>query len=199
MNFLAHLYLSGNSEKIKVGNFIADFVKGKQYLNFDDDIVKGIQLHRAIDDFTDTHHIVKDASALLKPDFGRYASVIIDVFYDHFLAINWKIFTQVNLTDFAEDSYQTLEKHEDILPQRVQNFLPSMQKDNWLVRYADFEGIERSLEGLSRRSKFASNLEKAVDNLERDYEQFNESFKLFFPEIINFTKEKINSDNFSMV
>ncbi|NVK49164.1 MAG: DUF479 domain-containing protein, partial [Cyclobacteriaceae bacterium] len=85
MNFLAHAFLSFGHEKILVGNFIADFVKGKQIEKYEKQIQIGIQLHRAIDLFTDSHPLVKAAQSYLRPKFGHYSSVITDVFFDYFL------------------------------------------------------------------------------------------------------------------
>src|SRR4051812_44429809 len=106
MNFLAHLYLSGDNDYVKLGNFIGDFVKGRN-LNeqFPSGIARGIRLHRAIDEFTDSHPIVKKSKDRLRPAYRHYAPVIVDVFYDHFLARNWTRYSDTALADYAEQTY----------------------------------------------------------------------------------------------
>src|SRR5436190_1400278 len=117
MNFLAHAYLSGGDEKILVGNFIGDFVKGRQELQrFEERVRKGIELHRSIDEFTDRHPVVGETKNRLRPKYGHYSGVISDVFYDHYLAANWSLYHPSPLGEFASGVYSTVAKHDPILP-----------------------------------------------------------------------------------
>jgi acyl carrier protein phosphodiesterase len=191
MNFLAHIFLSDNDEALMIGNFIADFVKGNALRNYAPKIQEGIRLHRQIDSYTDRHTIVRQSIQRLQPDFGRYAGVIVDIFYDHFLATHFSHFSSTDLVDFAENAYLILEKHFAILPPKVQEFLPYMRTQNWLVRYGDLEGIRRSLIGVSQRAKFADNLDSAIANLQKDYEAFAQDFRDFFPELWQMTQDWI--------
>src|SRR5688572_23493915 len=100
MNFLAHLYLSGDFDELMIGNFMADFVKGKPSPSIHPQIVKGIELHRQIDTYTDTHPIVKASKVRLQPTYRKYAGVIVDMYYDHFLAIHWQKYSSVSLHEF---------------------------------------------------------------------------------------------------
>jgi acyl carrier protein phosphodiesterase len=134
MNFLAHAYLSGDDKKILLGNFIGDFIKGRQALRkFEARIIQGVELHRAIDEFTDNHEVVHESKDRLRPRYRHYAGVIVDVFYDHFLATHWKNFHHQPLADFAADTYQTIESFSDILPVEFKQMLPYMVRGNWLV------------------------------------------------------------------
>lgn len=193
MNFLAHIFLSGENEKLLIGNFIADFIKGNRYQHLETEIQKGILLHRQIDTFTDNHLIVRQSTKRLQSDFGKYAGVITDVFYDHFLAKNFHLFSDIDLQDFAAGVYQIFTENEPILPEKVQEFLPYMIRDNWLWRYADLGGIHHSLKGISKRSLYASNLESAVQNLEQDYVLFGEDFINYFPELQGFVKKHLEA------
>lgn len=184
MNFLAHLYLSGPSEKVLVGNFIADFVKGKQIHSFDEEIVEGILLHRKIDHFTDTHPLVAKSKQKLREKYRHYSGVLVDVFYDHFLARNWKDYSSVSLVQFANNFYNTIRKYDQVLPERVLHMLPVMISNNWLVAYASFEGIEKVLQGMSRRTTFTSHMDEALIDLKMHYDEFYEEFSLFFPELV---------------
>ncbi|WHZ07980.1 MAG: Acyl carrier protein phosphodiesterase [Cytophagales bacterium] len=184
MNFLAHLYLSGMDRKITVGNFIGDFVKGK---NLEEqvgkEIARGIQLHREIDWFTDRHPVVRQSKERLRGKYRHYSGVIVDIFYDHFLAKNWNRYSNQLLPDFAEACYTLIEDHHTTLPEEVKYMMPYMIKGNWLVNYAWLEGIQRALSGMARRTKFESKMEESVTDLKDHYSDFENEFFLFFPEL----------------
>lgn len=184
MNFLAHLYLSGDNPKIKVGNFIGDFVKGKNLTErFDVVVAKGISLHREIDWFTDTHDVVKQSKDRLRPKYRHYSGVIVDIFYDHFLAKNWDQYSNQPLPDFAQECYAIIQQHEPVLPEEVKYMMPYMIKGNWLVNYAKLEGIQRTLSGIARRTRFESKMEESVTDLQHHYEDFEKEFVVFFPDL----------------
>jgi acyl carrier protein phosphodiesterase len=192
MNFLAHLYLSGNNPKVMVGNFIGDFVKGKNALQqFDDDIVKGIELHRSIDAFTDTHPVVSRSKDRLRGKYRHYSGVIVDVFYDHFLAANWSMFHAKTLLDFSLACYSTIESFSDGLPNEVNQILPYMKRGNWLLNYAKIEGIHQALSGMARRTPYVSKMEEASFDLRTAYAEFATEFHEFFPELITHCASKL--------
>lgn len=187
MNFLAHLYLSGDNTKIMVGNFIGDFVKGRNLAqHYDADIVTGIELHRAIDAYTDSHPIVLQSKIRLRPKYRHYAPVIVDVFYDHFLAKYWSAYHPDLLPDYAEYIYSVLESFKSILPHDTQTMLPYMIRGNWLVNYSKLNGIQQALAGMSRRSKFNPKMDESVDDLQLHYDDFKNEFTAFFPELKKF-------------
>ena len=192
MNFLAHLYLSGADPKVKIGNFIGDFVKGRNLSEqFEAGIVKGIALHREIDAFTDRHPVVRESKIRLRPKYRHYSPVIIDVFYDHFLAANWATYSDQLLANFARDSYNTLEKYQALLPEQVNQMLPYMIKGNWLVGYSQVEGIHRALSGMARRTPYESKMEEATADLQLYYSEFQDEFDRFFPELKEFATQWI--------
>ncbi|HEY8402097.1 MAG TPA: ACP phosphodiesterase, partial [Cytophagaceae bacterium] len=154
MNFLAHVYLSFESDEVLVGNFIADAVKGKEVLKFTPGIQKGILLHREIDHYTDSHEVVKEFKKELRPVFGKYAPVVSDIYFDHFLACSWHHYSTTPLADFAQYTYKTILAHKAILPEKVKGYLPYMIRENWLFNYSNFEGIKRVFEGMSSRARF---------------------------------------------
>ncbi len=194
MNFLAHIYLSGDFDELMVGNFMGDFVKGKNFTAFSSKIVYGIKLHREIDWYTDNHDIVDKSKERLWDNYRHYSSVIIDMFYDHFLAKNWSKYSDESLEDFTKNAFDVLKNNFEILPEKAQHMLPFMVKHNWLLAYRKVEGLKRALYGISKRTKFASNLEDSIHELELHYDEFDEEFQLFFPQIIahaNKFKEKL--------
>ena len=194
MNFLAHLYLSGNEPKIMIGNFIGDFVKGKEALSaFEKDIAFGIELHRSIDAFTDRHPVVKISKKRLSGKYRHYAGVIVDMYFDHFLAKNWDEFHDVPLKTFSTNSYRMLEEHRPILPERLRIMLPYMIRGNWLLGYSTVEGIGQALSGMARRTPYDSKMEQAAGDLRSDYELFYRDFVSFFPELRDYSLSILNS------
>ena len=190
MNFLAHLFLSKNNKNILIGNFIADAVKGKNYNLYPTEIKAGILLHREIDYFTDTHHIVRKSKRRLNKRYGHYNGVIIDILYDHFLAKNWHHYSETSLETYAKDVYIFLQEHIETFPEELQKILPYMVQYNWLVTYASIEGIEKILIGMNKRTKGISKMDAAIEDLNKYYQEFEEDFTEFFKELMKFTEEK---------
>lgn len=191
MNFLAHIYLSGNNDKIAIGNFISDSVRGRKYKTFPEEIQKGILLHREIDTFTDAHKIFRQSTKRLHKNYSHYAGVIVDIFYDHYLAKNWGKYSDVPLDEYIIHFYKALEEEYDILPERVQKLMPYMIQDNWLLSYASTEGISRVLDGMNRRTKNISKMNLAINELKEYYTEFENEFTLFFDELMTFSNEKL--------
>ena len=191
MNYLAHVFLSGPETELLIGNFIADAVRGKQILQFSEGVQKGILLHREIDYFTDVHPVVTQTKNRLRPQYGKYSSVIADMFYDHFLAANFQTFSPVPLATFTAQTYSVLQQNWEILPERVKQFLPHMISHNWLLSYAKIKGINQALTGLSKRTTFNSGMETAALELEENYKQYADEFLAFMPELIAFSNQWI--------
>jgi acyl carrier protein phosphodiesterase len=183
MNFLAHIYLSGDDQDLKIGNFIADFVKGKAMNDYSLPIQRGIKLHRSIDQFTDSHPIVSQSKKRLWGKYRHFSGVIVDIYYDHFLASNWDQFSNISLETYVNDFYKMIASNEDSLPDRVNHMMPYMMEKNWLLNYANFTGIENVMHGMSRRTKHDSKMEESVEELKSHYEEFRKEFLEFFPEL----------------
>lgn len=193
MNFLAHIYLSGEDPELKIGNFIADSVKGKKYTQYPDRIQQGITLHRKIDSYTDSHAIVRKSVSRLFPKYRHYSTVIVDILYDHFLAANWGEYSETPLEEYVTEFYQLLQENYDILPKQIQNFLPYMIQDNWLLSYASVQGIGTVLYRMNQRTKNKSKMNFAVIELEEYYSDFDNEFRSFFEELELYTKNEIRT------
>ncbi|HEX8516956.1 MAG TPA: ACP phosphodiesterase [Bacteroidia bacterium] len=191
MNFLSHLYLSGDSEGLLIGNYIADSVKGSDYKNYPEEIRKGILLHRKIDTYTDCHPVVEESKQRLRPRYRKYAGVITDVYYDHFLASNWEEYSSETLWDYTQRIYAIIQKNHSILPEKSVHFTQYMLRYNILEAYSRLQGIEQVLTGMSQRTKFQSNMEHAAHELKEHYTLFEDEFKRFFPELRQFVKDEI--------
>lgn len=191
MNYLAHIYLSGEDEQLKIGNFIADSVKGRKFIGYPEKVKDGIILHRGIDAFTDSHPLVKKSIRRLFPVYSHYSAVIVDILYDHFLAANWSDYSEVPLEEYVAEFYDLLNENFEILPKRVKNFLPYMIRDNWLLNYATIEGIGKILFQMDQRTKNRSQMQLATKELKLYYSEFEEEFRSFFTDLENFCTEQI--------
>ena len=191
MNFLAHIYLSGDNDLIKIGNFMADGIRGKHFESYPLEIQKGIILHRAIDTFTDAHPIFRQSTKRLHQNYHHYAGVIVDVFYDHFLAKNWNTYSDERLEDFVARFYQSLSDNKSVLSERTLMVMPYMFEQNWLVSYQTVEGINRILTQMDHRTKNLSKMRFATNELSEFYSEFENEFTKFFEELITYSNTKM--------
>ena len=195
MNFLAHIYLSGDNKMVTIGNFMADGIKGKDYKKYPREIQIGILLHREIDSYTDAHQTVRKSTRRLHEKYSHYSGVIVDILYDHFLAKNWKQYCSTPLADYVETFYDWLEENFEILPIRIQKMMPYMITNNWLLSYASVDGIAKVLDGMNRRTHNRSQMNQAVNELEEFYAEFEEEFTAFFEELRIFAGNKLEELN----
>jgi acyl carrier protein phosphodiesterase len=192
MNFLAHIYLSGSSDEIIVGNFIGDYVKGRKYNDYPDKIKEGILLHRHIDHFTDKNPIVRKTKGHFQENYGKYAGVVVDILYDHFLANNWRLYCNISLDKFIGDIFETLESFFDVFPQKVKSFFPSFVNNNWLGKNITLNGIEGVLRGMSRRTSLPNETGNAMKTITGNYKEMEKEFNCYFPELIDFVETTHN-------
>ena len=183
MNFLAHIYLSGENELLKIGNFMADSIRGNQYLTYPNEIQKGVLLHRHIDSFTDFHPIYRKSKHRLHEKYGHYSGVIMDIMYDHFLAKNWNTFSEIPIEKYAASFYELLQKEESLLTERTKNMIPYMIAQNWLVSYASLECLETILFQMDYRTKNRVNMPEAMKELKQFETEFETEFFAFFDEL----------------
>ena len=191
MNFLAHVFLSGNNTPLAIGNLIADRIKGNQVKKLPSEIQKGVYLHREIDEFTDNHPIFKECVRELFPKYRHYSRVLVDMYFDHFLAANWQRYHPVPLAEFSEDFYVKLEVESTQFSDSIQNFIRALIRYNWFDEYRTLEGLRKILSQMERRTKFPSNLAAATEDLHQKYPYFEGRFFEFMTELISFTKNKL--------
>ncbi len=177
-----------------VGNFIADMLRGSHIDKYPPGIQLGIEVHRSIDSFTDSHPVVLETRRLLYNDFGKYAAVVQDVFYDHFLAINWPLYTKESLNNFVKNVYTALQSNRKCMSSRALRTLDYMHAQNWLGNYIYPEGIDRALRGLSHRAKFKSHMENSMPAFHEHFDAMNAHFKTFFPELETFIRDSYGKD-----
>lgn len=191
MNYLAHIYLSGNEPLLQIGNFMADSVRGKSYTEMPELIQKGILLHREIDTFTDSHPLFRQGTKRLHPNYHHYAGVIMDLFYDHFLSKNWSRFSDVPLEDFIAQFYRDISANSEFLTDKVLEFYPIMIRYDWLGSYGSFDGLQRILAQMDHRTKNKSNMRFAIEDLQTDYLDYEVEFLEFFDELRKHCKQTL--------
>lgn len=193
MNYLAHVFLSGRAPEQMVGGLLGDFAKGSIGERYTPGIRAGIHLHRAIDRYTDAHAIPRASRALVEPGRRRFAGILVDVFYDHFLARHWARFCATPLTDYTTQVYAALQRHRAIFPGRLQRILPYMSGDDWLGSYGEIEAVDAALNGIARRFRRfprARALAGAVTELERNYFSLETHFLAFFPQLVQHARAR---------
>lgn len=175
--------MSCENEDHIVGNFIADSIRHNELAQFNLQIQKGVELHKYIDTFTDTHPIVKQSTKRLHHKHGKYSPIIIDIWYDHLLTRHWSKYTQESLRDFANRMYKMLHRHLDIMPKKMQRNLPIMTEEDWLMRYQSVEGMRDTFSRFKPRLSRPELLEGVIENLVELDTELDKDFQVFFPEL----------------
>lgn len=191
MNFLAHFHLARPTDPSRVGALLADFVRGTQNSlleRYPADLVEGIMLHRTIDSFTDRHPVFLECKAYLAPERRRFAGIIIDVFFDHFLTQQWQEFSTQPLPAFISETYGILDRNHQWLTPDLQSNLPRMKSENWLDSYGTLEGLALTFRRISRRRDFLAPLVGSEEDLISNYSSFEQGFRSFYPELIEHTR-----------
>lgn len=174
---------------------MADSIRGHGYDIYPEEIRKGILLHRSIDSFTDAHPVYRQSKHRLHEKYGHYSGVIMDIFYDHFLAKNWSEYSNESLEDYADNFYQLLKDNYETLTERVKGMMPYMIARNWFVSYASLAGLEMIMFQMDHRTKNRVAMHESMVELQEFYSEFETEFKLFFEELQKHCTEKLKELN----
>ncbi|MEX2302031.1 MAG: ACP phosphodiesterase [Bryobacterales bacterium] len=190
MNYLAHLFLAGDNPAYLVGHMLGDFVKLREIAAYRPEIQIGIRMHQRVDAFSDSHTVFAASRRRFQPPYRRYAGILVDLAYDHFLATQWDNYSPgVSLPQFTQRAYAVLQAQEAILPGRLQRMLPHMVEGDWLCSYQDLDNVARALRGISRRLRRENPLDDALGALQENYTGLNRDFQLFFPRLVEFAAQ----------
>ncbi|HEY8563226.1 MAG TPA: ACP phosphodiesterase [Pyrinomonadaceae bacterium] len=192
MNYLAHLFLSDQTSDGFAGSLLGDFITGRVAGRFNQKIESEITLHRKIDAFTDADAIVKRSKARISPEISRFAGVLIDVFYDHFLAVDFEKYSNVPLKTFTEKAYRALEEHRDLFPDAFRQRIPAIIQSDLLGSYKSLDGIGIALRRISGRIKRENSLPDGIFDLENNYRQLKTDFQEYFPKLTAFVQTARN-------
>jgi len=192
MNYLAHLLLADDSDASRIGNLLGDFTRGPMEelaKLYPAELVRGIKMHRAVDSFTDSHEVFRRSRTLLSPERRRFAGIIVDIFFDHYLCLHWKQYCQLPLEEFIEEVYRALDEHPEWRAGRLAEAFPMMRSENWLMTYTTIEGIGLTLDRVSRRSPRISKIAGGAEDLRENYEAFEKHFHEFMPDLVKFVND----------
>ncbi|BAL22966.1 ACP phosphodiesterase [Azoarcus sp. KH32C] len=179
MNFLAHALLAGDAQADQLGGLIGDFVKGPLPAGLPDDVAAGVRLHREIDAFAETEPAFRRSRARVSAERRRVAGVMVDMFYDHFLARHWSDFHPEPLEVFTARMYRLMSEHGELLPPRLAAILPRMRESDWLGSYESPEIIAMALDRMAHRLSRANPLTGSGAELLADYAGFEADFREF--------------------
>ncbi len=183
MNWLAHLYLSEPNAAFRIGNLLPDMVSPQSLASLPEGFQRGIQQHRRIDAFTDAHPIVRRSIQRVESPFRRFGGILCDLFYDHFLARDWHLYSQESLPEFASAVYESFEQYRDCIPVEAWTPLRLVCTADLLCSYREVSGIEHALGRIDLRLRRSVGLGAAIAVLEKDYEGLRTDFGEFFPEL----------------
>jgi len=197
MNFLFHMLLSGDDDQLLVGNIMGDFVKGPLTgCTYPPRIRQGLQLHRSIDSFAQRDASFQGSRLRLSPRFGLYRGVLVDLFYDHFLARDWDLWSNVPFPDYIAAARATIDHYREILPLRLQEFVPVIFNE-LLPSYVTVTGIESALQRMSRRVRRPNPLAAGASQLTLHYAELHAEFECFMNSVQQFTTEIITREAIS--
>lgn len=193
MNYLAHAWLSFNKPDILAGNMISDYIKGKKQFDYPQAIQKGIRLHRAIDNYTDSHAATQQLKSFFRPQYRLYSGAFADVVYDHFLANDTQEFVnEAALQLFAVNTYQMLEPYKSWFPPQFEMMFPYMKQYDWLYNYRHTRAIEKSFEGLVKRSAYLTESRIAFELFNEFYAEMQLCYTAFFPDLKKYTARHLD-------
>ncbi|GAB2879226.1 ACP phosphodiesterase [Pseudoduganella ginsengisoli] len=191
MNYLAHIFLARHNGAAMVGGIMGDFVKADVTGRYPPDVAREIQLHRYIDSYTDSHPAVKASAELFPEGRRRYAGILLDVFYDHVLSLQWQRWCDEPRQAMLDRFYAALAEHHALLPDRLRAMAPHMVELNWLNAYEDFAAVEKAIERISQRlSRNGAHMREGIADVREHYAVLTQGFEQFFPDLMRFAEER---------
>jgi acyl carrier protein phosphodiesterase len=189
LNFLAHALLAGDTSALIVGGVVGDWIKGTLPGALPDDLAQGVALHRAIDQFAESHPAFNCSRSRVSPVRRRYAGVLVDVFYDHLLAKNWTAIHKQPLDEYCEAVYGLIRDRLHDLPVFAHPALMLMAQENWLTSYAQIEGIEDVLARMSHRARQPNPLMHGEQEYLADVDGFTGDFHAWLADAREFCRQ----------
>ena len=184
MNYLGHLFLSNNDTELMLSNLFGDFVKGKDLSQYKVKTQKGIVLHRAIDNYIDTHPAVIELLHILYPTLPKVSGIAVDLFFDHLLAKNWEKYHSLPLNTFLTNFYSSIEMDNEAFTSTFKNMVHHLVKVNWISYYPTINGLEKALHGVSSRISFSNELKNGLPVFLKNQIHIESTFEIFMKDAI---------------
>lgn len=185
MNYFAHLYLSQPTVESTVGNLLGDFAKGVETKALSKAVFAGLQNHRVVDRFTDSHPVVKDLTQLFSPQRRRFAGIALDVYFDHLLMQHWSEFDKRNLNEEIQSCYQRMKLGQRLMPnQHMAATTSKMVAYDWFGSYNERQSIAHALDRIAARIRFENKFSNIIEEIEQHHQLIEQGFLMFFPELV---------------
>lgn len=191
MNHLAHAWLAGGDDELRLGGVMGDFVRGQPDPALPAGVIAGIRLHRAVDTYTDAHPQVLAAKALLPPPYRRYGGILLDMWFDHCLARDFARWSTQPLDEFSAALRGLLQRSDALLPPALRRFRGYMEARSLPARYADPAVLGEALEGIGQRLSRVNPLDTALPVLQALERPLQAHFEVFLPELWAFAQSWI--------
>lgn len=187
MNWLAHVFLSENDIDYRLGNLLADTLKGRSFKGASRPFEAGLAMHCRIDAFTDANpHVAKSKARLEGKKYLR--GVIVDIVYDHLLVKNWGEYSRIGIGEFLQTFYEEADMAVQDYPDKAKAFVDRVIDNDILNSYGTFEGLETAFLRIDRRlSARLHSRESAAEYLplvKKEIAGLEEDFSRFFPELV---------------
>lgn len=194
MNYLVHLYLAGEDPELRLGGLMGDFVKGPIPDHYPETISQGLHLHRRIDSLSQYSPHTRKSRQRLDQKYGHGRGIIVDIFYDHFLAANWDAFHRIPLSTYTQQTYDLLQENFANLPPGLQKIAPRMIEYDWLYSYQHPEIVGKALHRIAQRLSRPLPLEEATIELAQHKSSFLQDFESFITEAKDFSCQETGKE-----
>ncbi len=195
MNWLAHTFLSKDSIDYQLGNILADPFKGKVWPGASHNFALGIEMHKCIDAFTDSHPVVLRSKSRLGKK-GYLKGVIVDITYDYMLVKYWEQYSSVDFNDYLDKFYSRAKEAVLVYPKKEAAFVMRLIESDYLRNYDSLNGLAEAFGRIDNRlsdkvlKKESAN--KYLPLVEAQMSHIAGDFHSFFPDLINYVMSKSN-------
>ena len=191
MNFLAHFHLAWPDEGLIAGGLEGDYYKGVLRGQLPESLERGVKLHRAIDAYTDAHPLILQLRRELPQHLRRYAGILIDLSFDHYLSVHWSRFNELPLADFNRQVMLILRAQESALSDGARAMVTRMVEHDILNLYQDWDTVPAAAARIGQR--FTRH--NPFLHLERDLaparSALEQTFLDFYPQLEFFCRDAI--------
>ncbi len=186
MNYLGHLFFSNNDTELMLANLFGDFVKGKDLSGFRSKTQQGITLHRAIDNYIDTHPEVLELFHVLYPQLPKVAGIAVDLYFDHLLAKNWKHYHPLPLSEFLKRFYDSIDVSNNEFSESFRNMIKHLVKVDWISYYPTIEGLDKACNGVSSRISFPNELKHGLRVFQEHEKKISTVFEAYMKDAMDY-------------
>lgn len=192
MNFLAHFHLAWPDEGLIAGGLEGDYVKGLLRGQLPAHVERGVKLHRAIDAYTDGHPLILQLRREFSPGMRRYAGILIDLCFDHYLSLHWPRFSNMSLPDFSATVYRILGAQEGALSNDARRMTARLIEYDVLNLYQEWDTVTTTAARIGQRFRRGNPFLDLERELSPSKDALERTFLGFYPQLESFCRETIH-------